>query len=152
MRLKRGVLEMARSFPIVRPGDISSVGGELINIKNEELGRLRLPEAEVFENFLPSADEIRKRKLQDKMMLGNVQRDQQIAQLKALLGSPMQTMRQGDIPMFDAMEPESIVDIVNQFGFQGDTGVGLAPTMLNDFSGSGFRGGFSGLNMGGMFA
>jgi len=144
---------MARSFPVTRPGDISNIGGELLDVKNEDLGRLRLPEsAQDFKSFLPSADEIRKRKLQDKMMLGNVQRDQQIAQLKALLAGPMETMGYGNYPMFDAREPESIVDMVNQFGFQGDTGVGLFDsTMLNDFSGRAGMQGFSGLNMGGMF-
>ena len=45
-----------------------------------------------------------------------------------------------------------MVDMANQFGFQGDTGVGLLdPTMLNDFSGRAGMQGFSGLNMGGMF-
>ena len=141
---------MAISYGVERP--TTGFGGA-VQYTTPVLGDARLPEAEPeFTSFLPSAEEVRKRKLQDKMMLGNEQRDQQIAQLKALLGGPMKTMGYGDLPLFDAMEPESIVDMVNQFGFQGDTGVGLLdPNMLNDFSGSGFGGGFSGLNMGGLF-
>ena len=141
---------MAISYGVERP--TTGFGGD-VQYTTPVLGDARLPEAEPeFTSFLPSAEEVRKRKLQDKMMLGNEQRDQQIAQLIALMKGPMETMGYGDMPVFDALRPERMVDMVNQFGFQGDTGVGLLdPNMLNDFSGSGFGGGFSGLNMGGMF-
>ena len=147
MRLKRGVLTMALNYGVERP--TTGFGGD-VQYTKPVIGDARLPEAEPkFTSFLPSNEEIRKRKLQEEMMLG---RDQQIAQLKALLGGPMETMGYGDLPLFDAMEPESIVDMVNQFGFQGDSGVGLLdPNMLNDFSGRAGMQGFSGLNMGGMF-
>ena len=147
MRLKRGVLTMALSYGVERP--TTGFGGD-VQYTTPVLGDTRLPEAEPkFTSFLPSNEEIRKRKLQESMMIG---REQQIEQLKALLGGPMKAMGYENLPVFDALEPESIVDMVNQFGFQGDSGVGLLdPTMLNDFSGSGFGGGFSGLNMGGLF-
>ena len=138
---------MARRYGVERP--TTGFGGD-VQYTTPVLGDTRLPEAEPkFTSFLPSNEEIRKRKLQESMMIG---REQQIEQLKALLGGPMKAMGYENLPVFDALEPESMVDMVNQFGFQGDTGVGFLDTgMLNDFAGSEFGGGFSGLNMGGMF-
>ncbi len=138
---------MASRYDVERP--TTGLSG-MIDYTRPVLGDTRLPEAEPkFTSFLPSNEEIRKRKLQESMMLG---RDQQIEQLKALLGGPMKTMGYRDLPLFDAMEPESMVDMVNQFGRFDDLGVGLLdPTMLNDFSGRAGMQGFSGLNIGGMF-
>ena len=139
---------MAISYGVERP--TTGFGGA-VQYTNPVLGDARLPEAEPeYTSFLPSAEEVRKRKLQDKMMVDDLQRSEQIQQLKALMKGPMETMGWGDLKLFDAMEPEGMVDMVNQFGRLGDSGVGLLdPNMLNDFAGSGFGGGFSGLNMGG---
>ena len=141
---------MARRYGVERP--TTGFGGD-VQYTTPVLGDARLPEAEPeFASFLPSAEEVRKRKLQDKMMVDDLQRSEQIQQLKALMQGPMETMGYGDMPVFDALRPERMVDMANQFGFQGDTGVGLLdPTMLNDFSGRAGMQGFSGLNMGGMF-
>ena len=139
---------MALSYGVERP--TTGFGGD-VQYTTPVLGDARLPEAEPeFTSFLPSAEEVRKRKLQDKIMVDNLQRDEQIQQLKALMKGPMETMGYGDMPMFDALDPNSMVEAVNQFGRLGDSGVGLLdPNMLNDFSGRAGMQGFSGLNMGG---
>ena len=114
---------MARSFDVERP---TTGFGSNIQYGTPVLGDARLPEAEPkFTSFLPSHEEIRKKKLQESMM---IDREQQIAQLKAVLGGPMKAMGYENLPMFDALDPESMVDMANQFGFQGDTGVGLLDT------------------------
>jgi len=114
---------MALSYGVERP--TTGFGGD-VQYTTPVLGDARLPEAEPeFTSFLPSAEEVRKRKLQDKMMLGNEQRDQQIAQLIALMKGPMETMGYGDMPVFDALRPERQVEMANRFGSLDDMGFGL---------------------------
>ena len=114
---------MALSYGVERP--TTGFGGD-VQYTTPVLGDARLPEAEPkFTSFLPSAEEVRKRKLQDEMMLGNEQRDQQIAQLIALMKGPMETMGYGDMPVFDALRPERQVEMANRFGSLDDMGFGL---------------------------
>jgi hypothetical protein len=135
---------MALSYGVERP--TTGFGGD-VQYTTPVLGDTRLPEAEPeFTSFLPSTEEIRKRKLQDEMMLNEKQRLQDFWQMLQAQRDPLGLMEQagGVLPMGD---PEQWTDIIMQTQSP-DAGFGLG---LNDFSGRAGMQGFSGLNMGGMF-
>ena len=137
---------MARSFPVARPGDISSIGGELLDVKNEALRRLRLPEAvPEFENFITSAFGKRKQKHQEAITLNERQKVIDFMENLHTQRDPLGLMqRYGGQAMPSYADPSQWMNL-NQ-DFQPDIGL-----MLNDFSGRAGMQGFSGLNMGGMF-
>ena len=112
---------MAITYGVERP--TTGFGGN-VQYTNPVLGDTRLPEAEQkFTSFLPSNEEIRKRKLQEEMMLNEKQRLQDFWQMLQAQRDPLGLMEQagGVLPMGD---PEQWTDIIMQTQSP-DLGLGL---------------------------
>ena len=112
---------MASRYDVERP--TTGLSG-MIDYTRPVLGDTRLPEAEPkFTSFLPSTEEIRKRKLQDEMMLNEKQRLQDFWQMLQAQRDPLGLMEQagGVLPMGD---PEQWTDIIMQTQSP-DLGLGL---------------------------
>ena len=135
MLLKRGVLTMALSYGVERP--TTGFGGD-VQYTTPVLGDTRLPEAEPkFTSFLPSNEEIRKRKLQEEMMLNEKQRLQDFWQMLQAQRDPLGLMEQAGrvLPMGD---PEQWTDIIMQTQSP-DLGLGLLdPGTQGQFAHGGF--------------
>ena len=126
---------MALSYGVERP--TTGFGGN-VQYTTPVLGDARLPEAEPkFTSFLPSTEEIRKRKLQDEMMLNEKQRLQDFWQMLQAQRDPLGLMEQagGVLPMGD---PEQWTDIIMQTQSP-DLGLGLLdPGTQGQFAHGGF--------------
>ena len=126
---------MAISYGVERP--TTGFGGD-VQYTTPVLGDTRLPEAEPkFTSFLPSTEEIRKRKLQDEMMLNEKQRLQDFWQMLQAQRDPLGLMEQagGVLPMGD---PEQWTDIIMQTQSP-DLGLGLLdPGTQGQFAHGGF--------------
>ena len=126
---------MAITYGVERP--TTGFGGN-VQYTNPVLGDTRLPEAEQkFTSFLPSNEEIRKRKLQEEMMLNEKQRLQDFWQMLQAQRDPLGLMEQagGVLPMGD---PEQWIDIIMQTQSP-DLGLGLLdPGTQGQFAHGGF--------------
>ena len=126
---------MAINYGVERP--TTGFGGD-VQYTTPVLGDTRLPEAErKFTSFLPSNEEIRKRKLQDEMMLNEKQRLQDFWQMLQAQRDPLGLMEQagGVLPMGD---PEQWTDIIMQTQSP-DLGLGLLdPGTQGQFAHGGF--------------
>ena len=126
---------MAITYGVERP--TTGFGGN-VQYTNPVLGDTRLPEAEQkFTSFLPSNEEIRKRKLQEEMMLNEKQRLQDFWQMLQAQRDPLGLMEQagGVLPMGD---PEQWTDIIMQTQSP-DLGLGLLdPGTQGQFAHGGF--------------
>ena len=126
---------MASRYDVERP--TTGLSG-MIDYTRPVLGDTRLPEAEPkFTSFLPSNEEIRKRKLQEEMMLNEKQRLQDFWQMLQAQRDPLGLMEQagGVLPMGD---PEQWIDIIMQTQSP-DLGLGLLdPGTQGQFAHGGF--------------
>ena len=126
---------MASRYDVERP--TTGLSG-MIDYTRPVLGDTRLPEAEPkFTSFLPSNEEIRKRKLQEEMMLNEKQRLQDFWQMLQAQRDPLGLMEQagGVLPMGD---PEQWTDIIMQTQSP-DLGLGLLdPGTQGQFAHGGF--------------
>ena len=151
MQLKRGVLVMARSFPVTRPSNISNIGGELVDVQNEALRRLRLPEAvPEFENFITSAFGKRKQKHQDAITLNQRQKAIDFMENLYAQTKPYELMERHSQVLPSYADPSKMTDFIRNYE---DPGVGLegfypnsnplAGRVSDYFSDFGGGGGFS---------
>ena len=143
---------MARSFPVTRPSNISNIGGELVDVQNEALRRLRLPEAvPEFENFITSAFGKRKQKHQEAITLNQRQKVIDFMENLHAQRDPLGLMqRYGGQAMPSYADPSKMTDFIRNYE---DPGVGLegfypnsnplAGRMSDYFSDFGGGGGFS---------
>ena len=148
MQLKRGVLVMARSFPVTRPSDISNIGGELIDVQNKALDKLRLPESVPdFENLILSSFGKRKQKHQEAITLNQRQKAIDFMENLHAQRDPLGLMQRYGQVLPSYADPSQWMNLNQDFqpgvgleGFYPNSNplAGRVSDYFSDFSGGGF--------------